>query len=286
MSRSRVWLRWVVVGVLMGAASGRVGMGSTVALKPGEVWLELPELSTRVEANSTVQVSVAPVNYLKLHIAKSSSEIDYGSIHTRINTEAADVLMTTTGTTDGILCNLDLNHLGDFHLTPGRNSLEVDYMDHFHRVHYASFLVDRGTSRETKVLRASGPPTHLGGQKYAVVIGVARYQNAGAGLLNLKYADKDADSFRTFLESPQGGSFPKENTLTLLNEDATNERVHSALYTFLSKPRPDDLVVIYMAGHGSPDPNDSRNLYFLTYDTRGGRYGWDCIRDVSTAGRV
>ncbi len=32
--------------------------------------------------------------------------------------------------------------------------------------------------------------------------------------------------------------------------------------------RPDDLVVIYMAGHGSPDPNDSRNLYFLTYDTR------------------
>jgi uncharacterized caspase-like protein len=27
------------------------------------------------------------------------------------------------------------------------------------------------------------------------------------------------------------------------------------------------LVVIYLAGHGSPDPNDSRNLYFLTYDT-------------------
>ena len=26
--------------------------------------------------------------------------------------------------------------------------------------------------------------------------------------------------------------------------------------------------MIYLAGHGSPDPNDSRNLYFLTYDTK------------------
>ncbi len=248
--------------------SGMPGRSVTVALKPGEIWLEIPEAAAgHVDANTTAKISTAPLSYMKLHIARSSSEIDYGTIHTRINTEAADILMTTTGTTDGILCNLDLNRHGGFQLAPGRNSLEVDYLDHLHRVHYASFLIDRGVAAAPHNLVASGKPVRVTGQKYAVVVGVARYKNSGAGLVNLRYADSDATSFRNFLISPQGGSFPKENILTMLNEDATSESLRSALFTFLSKPRPDDLVVIYLAGHGSPDPNDSRNLYFLTYDT-------------------
>jgi hypothetical protein len=248
--------------------SGVSARSVTVALKPGEIWLEIPEAAAHVDANTSAQISTAPLSFLKLHIARSSSEIDYGTIHTKINTEAADILMTTTGTSDEILCNLDLNRHGGFQLTPGRNSLEVDYMDHFHRIHYASFLIDRGVAAAPHNLIASGKPVRVTGQKYAVIVGVARYKNSGAGLVNLRYADSDATGFRDFLISPQGGSFPRDHILTLLNEDATNEAVRSALFTFLSKPRPDDFVVIYLAGHGSPDPNDSRNLYFLTYDTQ------------------
>ena len=242
------------------------GHSVVAPLKPGEISLEIPEAGANLEANSTAQMSTAPITYLKLHIARNPTDIDYGSIHTRINTEASDTLMTTTGTADGILCNLDLNRHGGFQLIEGRNSIEVDYLDHFHRLHYASFLLDRGKGRPARF--PPGPPVRITGQKYAVVVGVAKYQNAGAGLVNLRYADRDADSFRQFLESPSGGSFPKQNILTLLNEDATNEALRSGLFTFLSKPRLDDLVVIYLAGHGSPDPNDSRNLYFLTYDTK------------------
>ena len=204
---------------------------------------------------------------MKLHIARSASEVDYGSIHTKINTEAADILMTTTGTADGILCNLDLNRHGGFQLNPGRNSLEVNYLDHFKRIHYASFLIDRGITALPRRSTTADKPVRVMGQKYALVVGVGNYKNAGAGLVNLRFADRDASDFRSFLLSPKGGSFAKENVLTLLNEDATNEQLRTALFTFLSKPRPDDLVVIYLAGHGSPDPNDSRNLYFLTYDT-------------------
>jgi hypothetical protein len=259
--------RAICLAMLLFAFSGVPGRSVTVALKPGEIWLEIPEVSARAEANTTAKISTAPLTFMKLHIALNASEIDYGTIHTKINTEAADILMTTTGTSDGILCNLDLNRHGGFQLAAGRNSLEVEYKDHFHRIHYASFLVDRGVAAAPRGLIVGGKPVRVTGQKYAVVVGVARYKNAGAGLANLRYADSDATSFRDFLLSPQGGSFPKENILTLLNEDATNEALRSALFTFLSKPRPDDLVVIYLAGHGSPDPNDSRNLYFLTYDT-------------------
>jgi uncharacterized caspase-like protein len=81
------------------------------------------------------------------------------------------------------------------------------------------------------------------------------------------YASRDALAFRDFLESPAGGSFAKENVQSLFDEDATVQNLRSALFTFLTKPRPQDLVVIYFAGHGAPDPNDSRNLYLLTYDT-------------------
>lgn len=249
-------------------ASGRHGQSALVPLRPGEITLEIPELTTTLDANSSATLPLAPVSFVKLHITRNPSEIDYGSIHTRINTEAADILMTTTGTTDGILCNLDLNRHGGFQLNPGRNSIEVEYTDHFRRVHYASFLLDRGVREKPRNLLVSAPPTHLSGQKYAVVVGVSHYQNAGAGLKDLQYADRDATSFRDFLVSPLGGSFPRDNIVLLLNEDATSERVRSALFTFLSKPRPEDLVVIYLAGHGSPDPNDGRNLYFLTYDTK------------------
>lgn len=268
MSITRNTLTQIACLLALFVGSGLQGRSVTVALKPGEIFLEIPETNTKVDANTTAQISTAPLTYLKLHIARGASEIDYGSIHAKINTEAADILMTTTGTAEGILCNLDLNRHGGFQLVPGRNSLEVDYMDHFHRIHYASFIIDRGNARPAQNLVVKGPPVRVTGQKYAVVVGVARYQNAGAGLVNLRYADHDADSFRNFLLSPAGGSFPKENILTLLNEDATSEALRSALFTFLSKPRPDDLVVIYLAGHGSPDPNDSRNLYFLTYDTQ------------------
>jgi hypothetical protein len=262
----RVVIRFLLLFLLL-LSFNRVGQSVVAPLKPGEIWLEIPEASTRVEANTSAELSTAPLTYLKLHIAKSSSDIDYGSIHTRINTEASDTLMTTTGTEDGILCNLDLKHLGGSPLTPGRNSLEINYMDHFNRLHYASFLLDRGAPSTSRKLAATGPPLKITGQKYAVVVGVARYKNAGAGLKDLRYADKDAADFRDFLQSPAGGSFPSDNILMLLNESATSEALRSALFTFLSKPHPDDLVVIYLAGHGSPDPNDSRNLYFLTYDT-------------------
>ena len=39
-------------------------------LKPGEVWLEIPELQTKVEPNGFVVLPVRPISYLELHIAK------------------------------------------------------------------------------------------------------------------------------------------------------------------------------------------------------------------------
>ena len=71
-----------------------------------------------------------------------------------------------------------------------------------------------------------------------------------------------------FLKSPAGGGVTDEDSLLLLDQDATTESVRHALFNFLTKPQEQDTVVIYIAGHGAPDPNDPRNIYFLTADTK------------------
>lgn len=237
-------------------------------LKPGEVWLEIPELQTRVEPNSFVTLPIQTITYLQLHISKIAGDIGYGSVHTKINTEAANTVMTLTGTSDGLLGKLDLGKHAGFTLVPGRNSLEVEYKDAYERIHYASFLLQIGGGPPAPKLQLAGPAAGLKGERYAVIIGVSKYQNSGNGIANLRYADRDAQGFRDFIESPQGGNLAKDHVMALFNEDATVQNVRSALYTFLTRARPQDMVILYLAGHGAPDPNDSRNLYFLTYDTQ------------------
>lgn len=124
-----------------------------------------------------------------------------------------------------------------------------------------------GNRQTLKIPIFREPPLRIEGERYAVIVGVSKYKFDGQGIHNLNFADRDALAMRDFLLSPAGGSFPKENILVLTNAEATVQNVRTALFTFLARTKPEDLVVIYFAGHGSPDPNDMRNLYLLTHDT-------------------
>ena len=240
------------------------------------ITLEIPQLQLLLDPNSANEIASPDFDQVLVHIARHSGQVNYGSIYTRVNTESANIVMTTTSTTDGILCKLDLGHRAGFRLHPGRNSIEVSYNDQMERVHYASFLLEaplpvmpagrpgsRGVAPQHPIT-----PDRAAAEKFAVIVGVSHYANSGIGFSNLKFADQDAKSFRDFLLSPDGGSFPKENIKVLLNEDATSQNVRSAFFTFLTRAQPEDEVVLYIAGHGAPDPNDPRNLYLLTYDTK------------------
>ncbi len=99
--------------------------------------------------------------------------------------------------------------------------------------------------------------------RWAVVIGVSKYKDPS---LNLEFADRDAREFYEFLRSPEGGSFKTENIALLINEVATVASVNDAFRDFLKKPGRDDLVIIYLACHGSPDPDVPGNVYLLAHD--------------------
>lgn len=109
--------------------------------------------------------------------------------------------------------------------------------------------------------------TRVGGQRYALIIGISKYKNNLKGINNLEYADADARSIYEFLQQPAGGGFSRENMRLLLNETATTASIREALPSFVSKASENDLLVVFIASHGAPDTFAPQQLYLITYDT-------------------
>jgi hypothetical protein len=205
-----------------------------------------------------------------LHIPAGGSHINYGTIHTKVNTESADIATKSTSGADGLELNVDLTAAGGFQFQDGRNSVELEYQDQFGRQHYYNFLLTFQTKAGSRGFIPEGQiqkPEPRKGKLFAVVIGISKYDQSGASIPNLKYADQDAMSFLEFLKSPAGGALADDSVTLLLNEQATTKNIRHALFTFLTTAQPQDTVVIYIAGHGAPDPHDPRNLYLITADT-------------------
>jgi tetratricopeptide (TPR) repeat protein len=100
--------------------------------------------------------------------------------------------------------------------------------------------------------------------RWAVVVGISRYRHEA---WNLKFARRDAEAMHGMLRSPTGGAIDDAHVVRLLDEEATLGNLNKALRTFLKKPRPEDLVIVYMACHGSTDPDRPENVYIITHDT-------------------
>ncbi len=113
--------------------------------------------------------------------------------------------------------------------------------------------------------------------RWAVVIGISNYKydthrDPVHGIPDLRYANRDARAFSEFLLSPEGGAFSPDHVLTLTDEAATIKEVRKAIGDFLAQSLEEDLVILFYAGHGVPDPRNPKNLYLLCYDTEPGNY--------------
>ncbi len=105
------------------------------------------------------------------------------------------------------------------------------------------------------------------GERWAVIIGISKYQNAG--IRSLEYAHRDADSLYHLLQRPSGGGFKKDHIVHLTDSTATYANIRFALRSFLKQPKEGDLVLLYFACHGAPDRDRPANetVYLLPYDT-------------------
>lgn len=119
-------------------------------------------------------------------------------------------------------------------------------------------------SRDIALAESAAPSQPENFNRWAIIVGISKYQDAS---LNLQYADRDAEKLYQLLRTPSGGHFQEDFICKLTNKAATTGNIVRALRAFLKKPAREDLVIIYFACHGAPDPERPENVYILTHDT-------------------
>ena len=113
----------------------------------------------------------------------------------------------------------------------------------------------------------SAQPAAGGGQIFALLIGISKYQRLPQDLW-LQFANADAAVFEKHVKSPRGGGLPPENVVTLTDDKATTAALRNAFQTFLKgRAGKNDTVLVLIAGHGTVESPGSKGAYILTYDS-------------------
>jgi uncharacterized caspase-like protein len=102
--------------------------------------------------------------------------------------------------------------------------------------------------------------------KWALVVGIQQFQSPGIPVL--RYTRADASGVAAVLKDPAYGRFAPDHVKLLTDSQATTKGVKAALNLIARSASPDDLVVIYVATHGTPRENMVGGVnYLITYDT-------------------
>lgn len=235
--------------------------------------LELPEITAQRYTLPIVRVAKQDIPSLKVRVLEPfATKISYGNIIVTLNGEGINRGCSKTRDTEGkvVICGKRADRLGGYELVRGKNILEIKATDTQNREYYASYVLMLGDklAQVENPNWKNGKAEKFSGRKFAVIVGVSDYKFTDAGLRSLNYADDDAQSVADFLKTSQGGSFSSADIKLLLNQGASLLAVRAALSDVAKRAKADDLIFIFIAGHGAPDPIASQNLYFLLYDTK------------------
>lgn len=107
---------------------------------------------------------------------------------------------------------------------------------------------------------------------YAVIVGIADYQNNQAGFKDLTWTINDTKKISNFLMSKEGGSVPSSNIYVLTEEKAKKANIIFYAKKLFDKAKEEDKVIFFFSGHGMPgaflpyDFNPTNTDNFLSYD--------------------
>ncbi len=150
-------------------------------------------------------------------------------------------------------------------LASGQNNIEITPID------------AAGISGDSVKFRVIGPGDADKSDLYVVAMGVSAYDDEE---IALQYAAKDAtdiiNCFRTY------GNGSQKHVLLLTDKQVKDERVIAQISSFIRKAKPNDRVVMYLAGHGMLD-DQLQYFYapagFDVEDIPGTGISMDVIRD-------
>ncbi len=132
-------------------------------------------------------------------------------------------------------------------LNSGNNKIEI------------SCLNEQGTESYRALINASYNED-VNRNLYLLAFGVSKYKDPK---LNLQYADKDAFDLEKVMQSYKGKGFENVYTKVLTNEQVTSKEIKNAK-DFVKDAKPDDVFILFIAGHGLHDTDPEATYYYLT----------------------
>ena len=141
-----------------------------------------------------------------------------------------------------------------FDLLPGRNVIEASLVWRDARIMTQTIEVTRSSAADVEQA-VSGQALWFFG------VGVSDYEISSQ---NLNFAHRDAEELARLMKEQEGNLFDTVNTRILTNEDATERNVRIEMNEFLGKAAPDDVIIVFIAGHGVTD--EEQELYYITHD--------------------
>jgi len=105
---------------------------------------------------------------------------------------------------------------------------------------------------------------------WILAVGINKYENKHKSpeLKNLNYAVNDAREIANFFKSQERKRYNKV-TVTLISDEAeikpTRANIINSLYSLKKDAKPDDIILLFLAGHGKRDTWD--DFYFCASDT-------------------
>jgi uncharacterized caspase-like protein len=129
------------------------------------------------------------------------------------------------------------------------------------------FAAEEGTAKASGTSAAGAAAPGPVAQKWALVVGISRFTDGNIPSLN--YTTADANSFAAELTDQAVGRFPVSHVRVLTDEQATTKNIKEGLNWIARHAEMNDLVVIYVATHGTPRAMDTAGgaNYLVTYDT-------------------
>lgn len=134
------------------------------------------------------------------------------------------------------------------------NEDQVESNDHWVRVSWSARNVGPVDHATVDTSRAT---------LHVLVVGIDQYADAA---LNLNYARPDAEAIAGFFGQP-GELFNAVNHIELFDEEATLDNIQKAFDELAQQAQPEDVLLIYLAGHGV---TLGQQFYFLPHEMRWG----------------
>ena len=168
--------------------------------------------------------------------------------------------------------------------TPDASSLEIDYditnhpflyNDRVNKITIKAYNTDGTLSSDAKSLYVFGEEKTLEAPSiYAVIAGTSDYEGDA---LDLKYAAKDATDLANALKLSATKYLGVEKTnIKLLTTDQdksnwpTKANIEKAFREFQSQAKANDILFVYLSGHGVNHSGDMSDFYYLTSSASNG----------------